>query len=654
MTIYPRAFKSIRIDLYCYKLIFLFIFSIIYHPSFGQSDNVFDDNSEEEHNINQLIEKANHYLEVDLDSAIYFGERAIENAFFHNFPELNYVASKILADAWYYKSDLSQAIDYYRNAADIIKDIEGDKSIKYASRIGDIGYCFYELELNDLAVKYYQEALLILKEANNIEEISTQLNNLGTVYFNWGNYNLAIEYFSQTLTYDSQRGDSSAISTSYNNIGKVYESWGYYDLAIEHYNNSIKFLGTTGNISRRAVRLSNIGTSYYKIGDFEKALEYLNAALEIDNQQNNPVKIAVRYNELANIYFAKKEYEKAIVYNQDALQIFNSVEKKESQAIVLKDLGQIYMEKSNYGMAIDYLQQSINLSHEIKLIQNEMIGHRLLGEVYEQAGDYRKAISFHQKYDELRDTIFNARNHNQLANYRIKYETVKKEQENQILKKDIILKQRTQRTLIIIGGFLLVSLLLLFFTLRLKSKNFKQDKKLTNLELEKKEVEKQHLEDKVFAEKQLNKLQREKFEAEIELKNRELVSSTLQLVNKNEVLTEIKNKINGHHASIPDNAYTDLIQLLNQNTDFDQNWKKFRTEFEKINPGFFDRIRFQYPDFSEQFLRLSAFLRIELSTKEIAQLMNVSVAAVNKNRQRLRKKLELEAEADLSTFLKSI
>lgn len=646
--------KPFRIDLYCCKLILLLGFSIIYCTSSGQSDNVFDDHTAEEQKINQLIEKANYFLEIDLDSALNFGEDALEKANSENFHELTYVASKILADAWYYKNDLTQAIDYYRSAAEIIKDIEGNKSIKYASRISDIGYCFYQLEVNDLAVKYYQEALLIFKEAKNIEEISNQLNNLGTVYFNWGNYNLAIEYFSQTLSYDTERGDSSALSTSYNNIGKVYESWGYYDLAIEHYNKSMNYLSPDIQKDRRAIRLSNIGTSYYKKGEFEKALEFLNAALEIDSQQNNQFKIAVRYNELANIYFAKKAFQKAISFNQDALNIFQSLNKKDSQAITLKDLGQIYLEQKKYVKAEQCLYQSIKLSDSINLKHNSLICYSLLGDLYYQKGDFQKAFLVHQKHDDLKDTIFNTQNQRQLTNYRVKYETLKKEQENQILKKDILIKQRTQRTLIIIGSFLLLSLILLFFILRLKSKNYKQDKKLTNLELEKKEVEKHHLEDKVFAEKQLNKLQLEKFEAEIQLKNRELVSSTLQLVNKNEVLTEIKNKINGHHAAIPENAYADLIQMLNQNTDFDQNWKKFRTEFEKINPGFFDRIRFQYSDFSEQFIRLSAFLRIELSTKEIAQLMNVSVAAVNKNRQRLRKKLDLEAEADLSTFLKSI
>jgi hypothetical protein len=118
------------------------------------------------------------------------------------------------------------------------------------------------------------------------------------------------------------------------------------------------------------------------------------------------------------------------------------------------------------------------------------------------------------------------------------------------------------------------------------------------------------------------------------------------------VLTELKNKLNNSQSF--DIQKKEILTLINQNIDFDQNWKRFSAEFEKLHPGFFDRIKHDYPDFSEQFVRLSAFLRIDLSTKEIAQLMNVSVAAVNKNRQRLRKKLDLEAEANLSTFMKSL
>lgn len=636
-----------------YGFINIFICTLFFFISQTHyAQNELNSQNSDTRKIEFYLSEARTYLDFDLDSCLILCNLAYDLALKNDAYDYQYNAARTIADCWYYKANLSKAIDYYKIAAELIKELEGEDSENYASRLSDIGYCFYEMEVNELAVNYYQDALKIFKEKENIEEISTQLNNLGTVYFNWGNYNLAIEYFSQTLTYDLERSDSSALSTSYNNIGKVYESWGHYDLAIEHYNNSISYLSPGGNQARKAIRLSNIGTTYYKKGDLDKALEFINAALEIDNQLKNPFKIAVRYNELSNIYFAKDDYEKAIKFNKEALDIFQKLNSRESLAIVLKDLGHIYLEQRKYKLAEQYFLQSIELSKEIKLLQNEMTAYRLLGEVYFSNGEYKKAILTHQKYDILKDSIFDVNSQKQLANYRIKYETVKKEQENQILKKDIVIKQRTQRTLIIIGGLLLVSLVLLVLILRLRSKTYKQDKKLSNLELEKKEIEKQHLEDKVFAEKQLNKLQRDKYEAEIQLKNQELVSSTMQLVNKNEVLTELKSKLNNSQSL--EIQQKEILMLINQNIDFDQNWKRFSTEFEELNPGFFHRIRNQFPDFSEQFTRLAAFLRIDLSTKEIAQLMNVSVAAVNKNRQRLRKKLNLEPEADLTAFMKSI
>ena len=633
-------------------------FAYVLAQSGNSEKNSYNSQSQ---SIEFLLSQAEKYADQNPDSSLYYGNAAFDLSAETKDLDAHYKISKILADAWYYKGELSKAIEYYRLAADAAKERNGGNSKEYASRISDIGYCFYDLEIFDLAVEYYNQALHIFTQLNDPVEISNQLNNLGSVYFAWGNYNLAIEYFSRTLRYDIDRGDSASLSTSYNNIGKVYETWGYYDLAIEHYEKSISFLRMQGDESRKAIRYSNIGTSYAKKNDFDKALEYLYPALQIEQQLENQIKIAVRYNEIANVLSAMGNSISAIDYNLKALEILQSSDKKESMAIVLKDLGTIYLAMSNFQSAEDYLSRSISVSREIGSMANEMASYKILAGVYEKKGEYVKAFKYHRQYDDLKDTIFNARTHKQLANYRIKYETAKKERENEILRNDILLKKRTQRTLIIVGALMLMSVVLLFYLLREKNRRLLQDRKLHEqnnklaaLEIEKGEVEKQHLQDKVFAEKQLNRLQREKFEAEIQLKNKELVSSTLQLVNKNEVLTEIKNKIKTHNSAIPENAFKDLMQLVNQNTDFDQNWKSFRVEFEKINPGFFDRIRSAYPDFSEQFFRLSAFLRIDLSTKEIAQLMNVSVAAVNKNRQRLRKKLKLEAEADLQVFMKSI
>ena len=200
--------------------------------------------------------------------------------------------------------------------------------------------------------------------------------------------------------------------------------------------------------------------------------------------------------------------------------------------------------------------------------------------------------------------------------------------------------------------------MLIFFLYRIKAVSLKQSKKLlaqeqelAHLEIEKKTAENKLLEDRIFAEQQINRLEREKYQSEIEFKNAELAGTTLSLVNKNEILGEIRNRLMDNHKpeTIPG-----VIRFINANTDIDLDWNKFRLTFEEVHPGFFERIQKQYPQLTDHDIRLSAYLRINLSSREIAGLMNVSLDATNKGRQRLRKKLDLAPESDLCEFLKSV
>ena len=644
-------------------VIILLLFQGIFQFTPGQKenpDNNLIDRSDHPE-VEKLIAKAEYFLESNPDSARILAKQAYQMALDRDNNLLSYKSAKLIADARYYSGDLVAAVENYRQAADIIRGMKGEFSTEYASRISDVGFCFNELNVSDLAIEYFNRALKIFIYLEDTLEISNQLNNIGYSYFAQGNFNLATEYFSRTLQYDLKTGDSTALSTTYNNIGKVYETWGYYELAIEHYTRSLDFLSENSNDARRSIRLSNIGTSLYELGDYNKALKYLEEALNIEQKLENQYKIAVRMNEIANVFAVQGKYGKAIEQNELALQILDSIGRSESMVIVLNDLGTFHMKNGNYLLAKIYFEKSIGVSRDILSVANEMKSYEKLSELMERMKKYVAALHYHKKYDSLKETIFTIQTHEQLANYRIRYETEKKERENLLLKQDILNKEQTQRALIIIGVMMFVTAVLLFYLLRLKNRTIKQnrklheqDKRLSILDLEKKEIEKQQLQERVFAEKQVNRLQREKYETELNLKNRELVNSILQLVNKNEVLSEIKHRIKSHDASISTEAYQDLLQLVNQNTDFDQNWKKFRVEFEKLHPGFLDRIKNAHPEFSDPFIRLSAFLRIDLSSREIARLMNVSVAAVNKNRQRLRKRLNLEAEADLGAFMKRI
>jgi tetratricopeptide (TPR) repeat protein/DNA-binding CsgD family transcriptional regulator len=506
---------------------------------------------------------------------------------------------------------------------------------------------------HEMAIMNYNMALKIFRETHDEAEIYSTLNNIGTVYFKWGEYEKAIYYYEQTLEFDKQQGDDDNLSVTYNNIGKVYHSWKKYQLAIDYFTLSLKHARATGRSNIEAVKLSNLGMTYFEMGELDTALVYVSKALELDKRTGNKFKIAIRKSEMAKILAARGAFTKAIEYSLSALAFFVKANILESQAIVLKDLGDFYKETKSFGKSKDSYLKSIEISEDIGSAFQAMIASKQLSLLYEEWNKPVEALLYYKKYEALNTSIFNKEKHKQLADFEIKYQTREKELENQLLKDENKQKQSRLIYLTFALAGLLLLIVLLFYGIRAKTKSIRQQKALSELELQAKENEKQHFADKVFAEKQINRLQQQQYKANIEHKNQRLANSTLDLIQKNEFLITLKNKIS---STGQDTELTkkEIISLINQNIDIDQNWKKFRYDFNQTHPGFFDKLKAKFPDLSETYTQLCAFLRIGLSSKEIAQLQNVSDSAINKNRQRLRKKLGLEAETDLTAFLKEL
>lgn len=159
-------------------------------------------------------------------------------------------------------------------------------------------------------------------------------------------------------------------------------------------------------------------------------------------------------------------------------------------------------------------------------------------------------------------------------------------------------------------------------------------------------------EQKIFAERQINKLQREKHLNEIEYKNKELGQLTLNIIDKNNILLKIKELLKNDTGIYSKN--TDLYSYVCGNIDFNQNWYQFKQLFEESNPGFINKLSRRYPVLTDSEIKLCTYLKTKLSSKEVAQLMHITEIAVNKKRNRLRKKLNLQPKEDLHEWLNSI
>ncbi len=156
-------------------------------------------------------------------------------------------------------------------------------------------------------------------------------------------------------------------------------------------------------------------------------------------------------------------------------------------------------------------------------------------------------------------------------------------------------------------------------------------------------------------ERELIKLRNEKLQAELSFKSSELASSTMAIIKKNEFLMEMKEMLQNQKEQLgtryPDKYYDRLVQKIDDNMSSQDDWKVFEANFERAHEQFMKTLTDKYPDLTPSDLRLCAFLRMNLSSKEIAPLLGISVRGVENHRYRLRKKMNLDADSNLTDFM---
>ena len=199
-----------------------------------------------------------------------------------------------------------------------------------------------------------------------------------------------------------------------------------------------------------------------------------------------------------------------------------------------------------------------------------------------------------------------------------------------------------------IYGLLLFVLLYYFYKLQAKkySKRYQEQQK---------ELELKHQIELEKTEKELIQLKNEKLETEIEFKNSELASSAMNLVQKKEFILKIKETLQhlnkNEKESMDSQDLKKLLRSLSEEEKLNDEWEQFSIHFNNVHGDFLIKLSEKYPSLKAHELKLCAYLRMNLTSKEIAQLMSISVRGVEISRYRLRKKLNIPTETNLFQFL---
>lgn len=196
--------------------------------------------------------------------------------------------------------------------------------------------------------------------------------------------------------------------------------------------------------------------------------------------------------------------------------------------------------------------------------------------------------------------------------------------------------------LIYVLGFLSITLLIQYFNKRYYTKQ-----RQVLLDKKQKELEIKELENK----RRLIEFKNENLQLDIENKNRELGISTMSLIKKNELLNAIKKEISDAKST---DDLKSVVKLINKNLNTTDDWKLFEEAFNNADKDFLKKIKTKHPALTSNDLRLCAYLRLNLSSKEVAPLLNISPRSVEVKRYRLRKKMNLPHKKSLTDYILEI
>lgn len=192
-----------------------------------------------------------------------------------------------------------------------------------------------------------------------------------------------------------------------------------------------------------------------------------------------------------------------------------------------------------------------------------------------------------------------------------------------------------------------VFLIALFSAIQVYNRKHYRKQKQTLIETNQRKLELANYEN----ERKIMKLQNEKLQQDVESKSRELAASTMNIVKKNELLTAIKKELK---ADSQEEELKSVIKIIDKNLNPKKDWEFFKEAFNNADKDFLKKMKQLHPKLTPNDLKLCAYLRLNLSSKEIAPLLNISVRSVEIKRYRLRKKMGLEHEEGLVEYVLSI
>ncbi|MGF6850237.1 tetratricopeptide (TPR) repeat protein [Chitinophaga sp. W3I9] len=455
-------------------------------------------------------------------------------------------------------------------------------------------------------------------------------------------------------------------------MGKICFTLGHYAKSLEYYQQAATLFTVTGHKAAEAAVLNDMGQLYYRNINKPGAKKQYDKALQLYRQVNDPAGIAATYGHIGHYYEKQQQYDSARYFQELALTQYQRARDTFGMAGIYENLGTIYEDLEKYDTALSSFRMALQLfeaSHE-RVAGIEVLNN--IGDVLRKTGDVKNSLPYsraalalaqqtNNKYQEaaackdiakafnllgrndsafyymeysrkcLLD-IYSAQNNQQMNFLQILYDTNKKNDEILQLENSHKINRIIYTAVVIV-----VALLILLCLLTISRQKLKISQAQT--------VSERNAE--------INRVQKD----QLELKSRQLATHTLDVIQRNQFLDELRNTLSEMVQEDKRDQKKQLQQLvlkINQTVNHEKQWKEFTGIFEQVHQVFFDKLNALHSDLTNNDIKLLALHKMNMDSKDMATILGISPDSLRVARYRLRKKLNIPEGDTLNTFVQSL
>lgn len=460
----------------------------------------------------------------------------------------------------------------------------------------------------------YQEAGVTLYEAeeiflsqNCLSCLGKNHNYLGELYYKIKGVDAALKRHQQALELFEKLNLREQVAKTQGFIGTMYEKLGDYEQAIAMQQKALRNLDSQPQSLVRPFIFENLGSIYEDLERYDSSKVYFSRALELNLAVNDSIHLPGNLNNLADIERKTGNFERALLLSSQAQKTGEMLGNLYQQKSAIVDLSKTWALMGEYDLAYEKLEEARKLDEEIF------------------SDETARQLSMQETQYRLHQQIAHIKQLEQESEFEDKF-----------------------RALLLFLLLLLVGLGLLIFNrqkLKIRSSKALLEQQEKNLQI------KERL---IATEKENINLLEARMSVEVESQTKALTAQTVHLLEKNQMLEEIRQKLKKTlDAETKDQKkwIRNLIKQIDYNFSQDTDWEDFKSNFEKVHQDFFKALGKNGLELTPAEAKLASLIRMNLSSKEIAATLGISPESLRISRYRLRKKLGLQKGESLQNYI---